>query len=251
MKSSKPQNNDSDVLIQLKGPSRSITQSSDSGPQRGYQQPPQQSTQQSAPILTSPPEAPLAAANASHTAPPSDTAHQAPQSPPKPTSPLAQQTIPLNTVSKEKLSTSSSSQIATSGKEKRQADSKDVMPKSKRKKASKDSVKKALCVLPGEAELHTVKKGSSNRITKIQDINAMSKQINIIVKVLNRFVGRMNAKSGRRLELELSDDSGRIGAVFFDSDNDVAKMNQLDKLLGACEIESVSLKSSSTTNIHS
>jgi hypothetical protein len=114
------------------------------------------------------------------------------------------------------------------------------MPKSKRPKTSKDDLKNALNALPGDAVPNSVKKGSSNRLTKIRDINDMSKQINVIVKVLNRFVGRMNSQSGRRLELEIADDTGRIGAVFFDSDNDVAKMNQLDKLFKACAIGLVS-----------
>ena len=152
MKSSKPQKNDSDDFIQLKGPSRSTTQSSDSGPQRNYQQPQQTSTQPTQPIHTLPPEQTSAEATASQRASSSEPALQTTQSPSIPTLPLAQKTIPLKPVTKKQLSTSQSpSQIANSDKKKRQVDSKGVMPKSKRTKVTKDSVKKALLALPGAA----------------------------------------------------------------------------------------------------
>ena len=148
--------------------------------------------------------------------------------PPAPTSPTAASSLPVSPTIQIKPVKPHSSPITPPAKKKRKAKDTCVIRESKRTKTTKDALKSALEVLPKGAVPTSIKKGSSNLITKIRDINAMSKQINIIVKVLNRFVGRMNSKSGRRLELELADDSGRIGAVFFDSDNDVAKMSQLD-----------------------
>ena len=177
---------------------------------------------------------------AAHPSPIAPTATPLLTEPPAHTSPTAPSSPPFSTTIQIKPVKPHASPITPPGKKKRKAKETSVVPESKRTKTSKAALKSALEVLPKGAVPTTIKKGSSNLITKIRDINAMSKQINIIVKVLNRFVGRMNSKSGRRLELELADDSGRIGAVFFDSDNDVAKMSQLDKLSG-CEIGSVRL----------
>ena len=105
--------------------------------------------------------------------------------------------------------------------------------KSTNKKKANGAAEKAVSAVKALAD-RAVKQPTPTT-AKISSIGSASRKLNVIAQVTSKSLGAYSLrndhdgqKSGRRLNVELADDTGRIGAVFFDDKTFAYKEQQIN-----------------------